>query len=282
MTSGSGWQGTLKVALAAFAVTVLVFGPAAALQRREWTRPAVVVLGSGSALSVLILAGEARILLADGDDPVAFGNALSSVQPWSARRIDAVVNVGTDANRRVAQSLVGNPHVRAVWSLVSPGPTTTGDPLAEVPAISRTQQLQLPSGVGVTLEPWSSVPDPKRTDVWRVTVSRGSNRVVVLSDGAAAAAFPAERAAALVVAGASPLAAVSAVSPSGLVAASVAVDGDELRAEPDQPLAWARRVFPGETATITLGDQGVVPPREGLLVPEGTPAATPPAATPLP
>ena len=281
MTSGSGWQGTLKVALAAFAVTVLVFGPAAALQRRDWTKPAVVVLGSGSALSVLVLAGEARILLADGDDPVAFGNALSSVQPWSARRIDAVVNVGTAANRRVAQSLVGNAHVRTVWSLVSPGPTTTGDPLADAPAITRAQQLQLPNSVVVTLEPWSSVPDPERTDVWRVTVTHGDDRVVVLSDGTAAAAFPAERAAVLVVAGASPLAAVSAVSPSGLVAASVAVDGDEVRAEPDPPLEWARRVFPGEAATIALGDHGVVPPREGLLVPEGTPAA-PLAATPLP
>ena len=282
MTSGSGWQGTLKVALAAFAVTVLVFGPAAALQRRDWTKPAVVVLGSGSALSVLVLAGEARILLADGDDPDAFGNALSSVQPWSARRIDAVVNVGTDANRRVAQALVGNPHVRTVWSLVSPGPTSTGDPLADVPAMARTQQMQLPNGVGVTLEPWSSAPDPKRTDIWRVTVTHDGDRVVVLSDGAAATAFPAQRADALVVAGAAPLAAVAVLAPAGLVAASGAVDGDEVRAEPDPPLAWARRVFPGEAATIALGDHGIVPPREGLLVPEGTPAATPPAATPLP
>ncbi len=71
-------RGTTIFAAVFLASTVLGGGMGAAWAN-ETRQPRLNVLGSGNALSVLITAGQARILLATGDDPVAFANALAQV-----------------------------------------------------------------------------------------------------------------------------------------------------------------------------------------------------------
>jgi hypothetical protein len=61
-----------------------------------WNRPynnndAVLLLGSGKGLSALVTTGGTRVLIAAGNDPIAFANALAEARPLTAPRIDLLI-----------------------------------------------------------------------------------------------------------------------------------------------------------------------------------------------
>src|SRR5262245_4282989 len=88
----------LQTALTALAVFAIGFALTVAIgtaQTIDYSQPAVTILGSGHQLSVLVADGSARLLIASGDDPAAFGNALKSVRPLGGGRIDVLLLAGS-------------------------------------------------------------------------------------------------------------------------------------------------------------------------------------------
>lgn len=266
--------GRLPVAGLLLMVTVVVSTTTVLVDagwREELRRPRVALLGAGGQLSVLVTAGEARLLVATGDDPVAFGNALTRVRRATAPRLDVLLVAGEDRRLLAPAAIVGE---RRVGFLASLGPLGSSAEAATVgttavPVLSGSRRFVLPEGVRVTVEVGGGdgVEDAAGGEAegvgvsWRMVVERGSSSVVVVSDGEAAARFPAiEAASVLVVAGEDPLASWEEVPAAVFVAAAEAVEGQEVRQAAvgavDAP-GWSVRVHPGEVASLAFGSGGV-------------------------
>jgi hypothetical protein len=70
-----------------------------------WNRPynnddAMFLLGSGKGLSALVTADGMRVVIASGNDPIAFANALADARPLTAPRVDLLIV--TPGSERVA------------------------------------------------------------------------------------------------------------------------------------------------------------------------------------
>lgn len=270
----------LVVAVAVSTTTVLVD----AAWRADLRRPRVVLLGAGDQLSVLVTAGGARLLVATGDDPVAFANALAQVRRATAPRLDVLLVAGEGRRLLAPAAMVGE---RPVGFLASLGPLGSS-PEAEavgaaaVPVLTGSRRFGLPDGVSVTIE--VDAGDGVAVEEegagagvgWRMVARRGSSSVVVVSDGEAAARFPAlEAASVLAVAGREPVAAWGAVPAEAFVAAGEAVEGREVRQaalEADPAPRWSLRVHPGEVATLAFRPGGVELPG-AMAQALGTPVA---------
>src|SRR5262249_699904 len=99
----------LNVALTALLVFVIVVVGCAlgfALWFLDVSAPQVDVLGSGNRLSLLVTDGPARLLLATGDNPDQFDNALARFRPIFARRVDVLLMAG--ANHTLNVPLAAN------------------------------------------------------------------------------------------------------------------------------------------------------------------------------
>jgi hypothetical protein len=263
----------LRLGTAVAAATTLVALPASALQRRAWTAPRLVLLGSGSGVSALATAGEARLLIATGDDPIAFGNALARIQPWSARRIDLLLAAGAGADLLVPAAVAAASHARWVGLIGGPAGRPP-DPLAGAHPVVDDRVIRLPMGIEASL---AQAPRKSGPPAWRVSIVRGATRIDVVADGAAASELADNQPpAALVVAGGDPLLALEATPATALFAAAETVDGGELREAARAAPApfWARRVFPGEAVSLAFDDRGLVlPASEMTRVAPATPAA---------
>ena len=110
---------------------------------------------------------------------------------------------------------------------------------------------------------------------WRATVEHGQTRVVILSDGSAAALFPPATApSVLAVSGADPAAAWNLSPGVAFVANSEMIDGPEMRAAftaSRRPPQWGYRVFPGEALRLRFVPGGVELPSEPAHDLAGTP-----------
>ena len=70
-----------------------------------WNRPynnddAVFLLGSGKGLSALVITDGVRVVIAAGNDPIAFANALADARPLTAPRVDLLI--ATPGSERIA------------------------------------------------------------------------------------------------------------------------------------------------------------------------------------
>ncbi len=101
---------------------------------------------------------------------------------------------------------------------------------------------------------------------WRATIEHGETRIVVFSDGAAAALFPpSDPASVLVVSGEDPVAAWDHAPAVALVANAEAIDGPEMRealAASRRPPEWAFRVHPNEALRLRFVPGGIEIPAE--------------------
>lgn len=236
--------------------------------RSDLRRPSVILLGAGKSLSVLVTDGDARLLIAAGDDPTAFGNALGRVMRPSQDRLDLVIVDGSSRTLPAAIEAVGRPGVRAA-AAIAPFPRSPDQPamLALYP-IGAPRRIDLGSVV-VLLETVSSAEDANQDWSWRATIDRGPSRIVVLSDGEAAARFPpVHPGAVVVVAGAEPLAGWQVGPAPALVLADAAIPAARLReaAATDAAVpSYAVRVFPGEALPLTFVPGGVALPGEPVV-----------------
>jgi hypothetical protein len=273
---GRRWSlaATLVVALAAaatgFATTVAIGFSGS----RVYDRPAVIVLGSGNNLSVLVTDGPARLLLAAGDDSAAFGNALAKTRPLGRDRIDVLLLAGTTNDvtflsraRRTAEGrhveALGNPELIGALGLPA-------DALLLSP-----RRFQLTRETHVTVETVDRSETAEGPSfAWRATIDHGTTRLLVLSDGRAVGDFASVGpVSALLVGGEHAVESLSQVDTQVLVVSAVALAGKEVRgevAEFARSRKYVVRVFAGDATSFAFTDGGLELPARAVSV-GGTP-----------
>jgi hypothetical protein len=263
----ASWRAYALLGLAVFGAVAILVGAFGATWAAEMRQPRVVLLGAGDRVSVLVTGGDARLLIATGNDRTAFGNALGRVRRPTTPRIDVLLVAGSGEDLVVPAAVRDDRRVRYAASL-GPLPSSAGGVAAAgagLPVLPSPREIRLGDGVRVTVE---TATDEEGATHWRAVVRRGATAVAIFSDGDAAAAFPPlPPVAALVVAGRNPLAAWAAMPAPVLAVAGVdrVVSGKKLREEGPRLLdgsGWAVRVHPGEAVPLRFVADGLEVPRD--------------------
>ncbi len=248
--------------------------------------PAVIVLGSGSRLSVLVTAGSARLLLATGDDPVALGNALDLARHPTTRRIDILLVAG-QARDLQAPAVIAAGDDDRFTARIGPSPDgSVPSSLQGAPSLPAERRFRLPGDVTIVTR-WGSGADDRAGPVWAAVISRGSSSIAVLSEGRAVTLLGSVAAVnAIIVAGGDSLEALKTIDAGAIVMLGTEITGKELRqssAALDEVSLWGARVFPGEAFQLTFSQGAVTVPSgavQQLSVPSeesAAPTAEPPA-----
>jgi hypothetical protein len=274
------WREGATTALAILVVVFVGCDIAFALWLRDLEAPQVAVLGSGDQLSVFVSDGPARLILATGDDPIGYENALARVRPLFARRLDVLLLAGSGQSLLVPLSAAADQHVRTKMTIAPLPPSAEAEEIGPLPDLAAPRLIRLAPSTTIVVE--TALPfgaDPEKTfPFWRATIEHDQTRIVVLSDGNAAALFPPQGAASvLVVAGKAPAAALQAAPAIALVANSEAIAGAELRQAMSvpHPPHWGVRIFPGEALRLRFVPGGVTLPSDVAQPLAATPAAVP-------
>jgi len=241
----------------AFVVSGAAFGAINLIWRREIAEPQVALLGAGSQLSALVASGNARLLVATGDDPTALANALAAVRRPTMRRIDILLVAGSGASLAAPALIAGDPSFREL-AAIAPFPRSEEIPaLRDLPVIATPREIDLPGNVTVTVDA-APADDGGERWAWRVVVGHGGASAALVSAAGDAGRFPWPSAPGLLaVASGDPLAAWEAVRPPAIAFPDAAVTPKALRAAAATAAAgpaWTLRVFPGEAARIPFAD----------------------------
>jgi hypothetical protein len=262
------WRHVGVTSVLVFLIAFVGYGTACAVWLNDVRSPYVSILGSGNRLSVLVVDGPARLVIASGDDPIGFENALTRVLPLFARRVDVLLVAGSGDTLLVPLSAHDDHHVRMTSSLA---PLPSSPEVAEFGAISALpgpRRISLGTSVTVTVETQHLFGADSSTDfpAWRAIVEHGQTRIVVLSDGAAAALFPpVNPASVLVVTGADPVEGWNLSPTPALITNGGAISGPDLRStfsESGKSPDWGFLVFPGEALRLNFVSGGVEIPSE--------------------
>ncbi len=223
----------------------------------------MAILGSGNRLSLLVTDGPARLLIATGDDPIAYENALTRVRPIFARRIDVLLVAGDGASLLVPLAARGDRHVRTAVALAPLPVSAEAEGFGAIDVFSAPRRIRLGPAVQVTMETAFPFGADPATDfpVWRATIEHGQTRVVMLSDGEAASLFPpSDPASVLIVSGDDPISASNLAPAVAMVANAEVIDGRELRAaaaEGRRPPQWGFLVHRNEALRLHFIPGGV-------------------------
>jgi hypothetical protein len=262
MRPGSAAPRPLGLLSLCLATLSLVLGAGSFLHERiERTR--VVVIGSGNALSVLVTDGEARLLLAAGDDPTAFANGW---RRWAGlvrvSRIDVLLVARTGDDQAVAVDALNDLSPRWKAAVAPLDPAASGG--HAVPPLDGPLRFRLGKQLLVTVEVDSASTILEQT-AWRMLIERERTVIGVVPDATSAAHFPWNRAvSALIVLRSGVPDATAAVAPRALVVPAE-VRGRTLRTEvaPLLPAGiWTVRVAPGEIATLAFPEGGLQLPAD--------------------
>ena len=273
----SSWQEIVLTAALVFLVAAAGAVAAFTFWLQDLTAPQIALLGSGHQLSVLVTDGPARLLLATGDSTIDYENALTQVRPIFARRVDVLLVAGSGSTLRVPLAAQGNSHVRNVTALAPLPQSAEADAIGAVASFSSPQRIRLGPSTQVTVETALPFGADADTDfpAWRATVEHGETRVVILSDGPAAALFPpASSPSVLAVSGADPAAAWDLSPAVAFVANADMIDGPDMREAftgSRRPPQWGYRVAPGEALRLKFVAGGVELPSEPAQSLAGTP-----------
>jgi len=273
------WREVLHTAGTVFLVTLVGVGIAVGMWYRDIMSPRIVFLGSGDRLSVLVSDGPARLLIASGDDPIGFENALTSVLPIFARRVDVLLVSGAKTTLLAPVAATQGEKVRTTRSLGVIPPSLEASELGAVTVLTVPSRIRLSPEITLAIE--TALPEDAKPDdplSWRAVVERGNTRIVVYSDGEAPALFAAPPPASVVaVTGDGPVAGWNAAPGVALVASAGELTGPALRerfAGANAP-RWGFRVASGEALTFHFVENGLEVAAEAAQQPEIV-------ATPLP
>ena len=264
----TSWRDVAATVLLVFVITLVGCVAAFAFWLQDLSAPQVAFLGSGNQLSLLVTDGPARLLLATGDSPIDYENALTRVRPIFARRVDVLLVAGSGSTLLVPLAAHGDARVRGTAALAPLPESPEADALGPITAFSSPQHIRLGSSVRVTVETALPFGADAAVDfpAWRATIERGGTRIVALSDGAAAALFPpVSEASVLAVSGDDPAAAWDASPAVAFVANAEAIGGPEMRSAfgaSRRTPEWGFRVFPGEALRLRFVEGGVELPSE--------------------
>ena len=93
---GASWRDRVTSALLVFLIAFAGSAAVFTFWLHDLSVPQVAILGSGNRLSLLVTDGPARLLLATGDSPIDYENAITRVRPLFARRVDVLLVAGSD------------------------------------------------------------------------------------------------------------------------------------------------------------------------------------------
>ncbi|MCC6314097.1 MAG: hypothetical protein IT337_08775 [Thermomicrobiales bacterium] len=261
--------------LAVFALAAAGFVPLNIAWLRDMRESRVVLLGSGDRLSVLVLAGDSRLLIATGDDPIAFGNALERQRRPTQRRLDLAFVAGAGDDVLVPAAVAADPGVRLLAALVPFAQAPDHTVLRGLPALSAPRRIILGDGVVVTLEPIPAADD--EVAAWRAIVERNDARIVILSDGSAAGRFsPPPASGLLVIAGGKPLEAWGEAPTIALAHADKAITPRKLRDAAAGGASVPRydvRVHPGDSVAVRFVESGIALPQDATIALGAAPVA---------
>jgi hypothetical protein len=170
--------GSIAILAGAFLVALLSVLALGAQWRRDNAEPSLRVLGSGNRLSVLITSGEARVLIATGNDAADFGNALAGALRPPSRRIDVLILAGGNGDLPVASRAIRDHPEAEAFILNGPLIERAGDlGIPQDQVIARPTTLTLPGAIEIDLMPSAEV-----NGGWSATVRRGATMILVASD----------------------------------------------------------------------------------------------------
>jgi hypothetical protein len=178
---------------------------------------------------------------------------------------------------RVPLAAHGGAHVRSATALAALPRSAEADAIGAIASFSAPQRIRLGPSIDVTVE--TALPATADAEeefpAWRATIEHGETRVVVLSDGPAAALFPPVSApSVLAVSGGDPTAAWDVSPAVAFVANAEVIDGPEMRAalgESRRPPRSGYRVAPGEALRLRFVAGGVELPSAPAHDLAGTP-----------
>lgn len=270
--STTGW---LLLATVAVVLAVMTFAIPPWTSARS--TPRVVLLGSGSSLSVLIQSGDARVVIAAGNDPAAFGRAFGQATALASGRIDLLIVGATGADLAVPVDLARGNDVRQVVRLGSLHPgRETGDLPPGLPQVPPLARLDVAPGLTASIET-IEIPTPKLDQpgdfdlAWRAQIRYGAATVLVLSDAEYAGKFaPLDSRGVLVAATDDDLGALLPAPSGALIVNGEDVDGSEIRSGLPSLLTAELptiRVHSGTAVPLLLTDAGVeLPPDDVVLI----------------
>lgn len=271
------WREVLSTAGAVLLIALIGVGLAVAIWYRDIMSPRVVFLGSGNRLSVLVSDGPARLVIASGNDPTGYQNAFTAALPIFARRVDVLLVSGTNTRLLAPLAAAQSDDVRLTRSLGPIPPSLEASELGDLAELTVPARIRLSPEITLTVE--TAFPDdakPGDPISWRIVVERGQTRIVILSDGKAAALFAAPPPASIIaVAGGDPVVGWNAAPGVALVAAAENLSGPRLRerfAAANAP-TWGFRVASGEALTFHFVPDGLAVSGESAQTPGS--AATP-------
>jgi hypothetical protein len=254
------WTRTLElfafVCLIALGSTTIV----TASWARDYAQPRVTLLGSERGISALVTAGAARVLIVNGTDPAALGNAMSKARHLGLERLDLLIVSGNSAAAGLAPRAIELLKPRSVLA-VGGTASLAGSPIVPQKVIDRSTEIELPEGVNIAIEVWPAADGENEDVTWSARIERGgaslywvSDRedlmldslpedvdVTVIGRGAPADNTPFPRTRTIVVAGES-------------------ISGPDLRAlalDSLGPDVETRRIYAGETVRIDLDAEGI-------------------------
>jgi hypothetical protein len=214
-----------------------------------WNRPydhedALYLLGSGKGLSALVTVGGTRVLIASGNDPIAFANALAGARPLTAPRIDLLI-VAPHSERVAARA----------EEITKPSMMLEIAPADDVPnesdkhLIRSRETIELGNEMTLTLDPGITIGSPIAG--WSIAIQhRGLEILLVerlpvrpLADASMIAVMGEEFS-------------IPSDSPAAIISASSAVvAGTESNAP--YPLGL---IDPGDIARLPIGDDSITLP----------------------
>lgn len=227
---------------------------------RDYAEPRATLLGSTRGISVLVTAGTARVLIVNGTDPAALGNAVSKARHPGLDRIDLLIVSGNAAAADLVPRAVTVLNPREVMT-VGGVASLAGTEITPRKVIDRSTTIELPEGVTISFEVWPAAEGENGDVTWSVLIERGSASIYWVSDREALDQVPQPEEPDLVVIGRGAPGATSPLPETYvIVAAGESIDGPELRAvtfETLGPNVETKRVFAGEALRIDLDLTGI-------------------------
>ena len=260
------------VFFAVFLVSIVLSWGIGAAWAKEARQPGISVLGSGKALSVLITSGQARLLLATGDDPVAFTNALAQARRPTTPRIDILLVAGRGRSLLVPIAARDMIRPRFVASLgpIPPSPERDALQAPTVPILPSPRRIDLGGEVQVDVETQHADGADADTAAWRIVVRHRATIVTILSSSTDAAAFPdIGPVAAVVIAGGTSVVGSEGIPAHALVVPAAAASGKDVRRDLGRLIreqVWLLRPFPGEAAHLDFVSGGLRLPASARLI----------------
>ncbi len=255
-----GWARTLELFAFVFLIAIGGTTIATASWARDFAQPRATLLGADRGVSVLVTAGAARVLIVNGTDAAALGNAVSKARHPGLDRLDLMIVSGNAAAADLAPQAVELLNPRKVM-IVGSTTSLAGTSIVPIKVVEQSTELELPEGVTIAIEVWPAA-DGENDDVtWSATIERGGASVYWVSDREELLqdSLP-EQADVTVIGRGAPADDTPFPNTRVIVIAGESITGPDLRAiavDSIGPEVETRRIFAGEVVRIDLDPAGI-------------------------